>query len=282
MKFIPKELDGNVNVSATHPLKELAVLLGGLVAIALAAYMVLGLAVDWVLPYVPRSLELAIGERMGPFPTVSAKHEEFLQALAEALEADTPENPGAVRVAIMDMAEPDAFALPGGRILVSRGLLEKAGSENEVAMVLAHELGHEAHRDALRGMGRGLVLSMVASVFMNADDAVRYFLGSAMTLAQQGYSRGQERAADLYAVDTVLAHYGNGVGAVDFFKRIGENSEHDTPPEWLSTHPSPEHRVRYLTEIIESRASSRGAKPVQLPEWWGEWPEPTDEAGCGE
>jgi Zn-dependent protease with chaperone function len=59
------------------------------------------------------------------------------------------------KVSVHDQATVNAVALPGGNIIVFKGLLTELKSENEVAMILAHELGHYAHRDHLHGIGQG-------------------------------------------------------------------------------------------------------------------------------
>ena len=108
---------------------------------------------------------------------------------------------------VVDMKEPNAFALPGGYIYVSRGMLALMNSEDELAAVLGHEIGHVAGRHAAqrRAKSRGWIpLQVLAGIGGAAASVVSPTLGSAVAGAGQlpaalviaGYSRKQEQEAD--------------------------------------------------------------------------------------
>ncbi len=106
---------------------------------------------------------------------------EALERMAARLNAD-PRLPYPLRVGVLDHGMLNAIALPGGRILIFRGLLEAAGNPEEVAGVLAHEIGHVVYRDptreALRAAGTAGILGLLlgdvfgASIVVVATDAV--------------------------------------------------------------------------------------------------------------
>ena len=254
MQFRPRPLEGNVNVATTHPLLELAWLAGGLAGLLLAAYLLLGLAVDWVVPRIPYALEKTLGDR---FPTKQAgtvdPRTEDLQALLDRVAAAAPRRLGPVGLQIVDTAAVNAAALPGGRVLVFSGLLEQAGSENEVAMVLAHELGHVVHRDPLRALGRGLVLAFLASSLVGEERSVEAFVGGSLTVGHLRYSRRQEQAADRFAVETLVELYGHAGAAAAFFRRQQAAGRDGVLPEALSTHPEGRARVAAIESLIQQR-----------------------------
>jgi predicted Zn-dependent protease len=84
----------------------------------------------------------------------------------------------------------NALALPGDHVIIYQGLLAEAESENEIMMVLGHELGHFANRDHLRGLGRGIVVQIVASLLFG--DAGSIGAASLETFARSQFSQQQE------------------------------------------------------------------------------------------
>ena len=98
------------------------------------------------------------------------------------------------RVWVADADEVNALALPGQRIVVFRGLLEAVASENELDMVLAHELGHFAGRDHLKGLGRGLVASFLAMTLFGSDSSAAGLVAHITLSFDARYSQRQEAA----------------------------------------------------------------------------------------
>lgn len=253
MKFTPRELHGNVNVSPTHPLVELAWMVGGLLLIGLAILLTLNLSTDYVVSRLSPQHERWLGEHLTlPFPgEPSPALQTRLEKLLQSLPGDSPLRTHAFSVQIAEIPEVNAVALPGWRIVVFRGLLDKVGSENELAMVLAHELGHFAHRDHLRGLGRGLGITVLSLVLFGPDSSVSDAAGKLLLNAGSHYSREQETAADRFGLELLVARYGHAGGATDFFRRF---DEHDGSriPYLLASHPHPGDRIEELEELINS------------------------------
>ncbi|PLX42555.1 MAG: hypothetical protein C0608_02710 [Deltaproteobacteria bacterium] len=273
MKFRPKSLNdtrdplkGNVNISPEHPLKELLLLTSGIAATIFIIYLLLGVAVDLVVPHISKELEQSIAARM-EFPVVEDKRTPYLEELTDELRRSAPLDPGPIVVGVYPSAMANAFALPGGRMLITEGFLDEVESENELAMVISHELGHIAHRDPLRVMGRSLVLAFISSLFVNTDDSAGAFINSSMTLTQLGYSRNIEERCDHFALETISRHYGHGGGAVDFFKRMKDSHTGGSVPQFLSTHPGDERRISYLERQIDEERLGWG-ELTPLPEGW--------------
>src|SRR5437899_11578725 len=111
----------------------------------------------------------------------------YVQEVGRRLSARSPRRDVTYTFAVVDMAEPNAFALPGGEIFVSRGLLVLANSEDELAGVLGHEIGHVAARHAARRVTRAAPLALAtalgAGVTGLVSPAVGGLLGSVGELA---------------------------------------------------------------------------------------------------
>jgi predicted Zn-dependent protease len=165
-----------------------------------------------------------------------------------------------VRIAVLDDPMVNAVTLPGGRILVMRGLIDEADDGAEVAGVIAHEMGHIAHRDPTTLLLRRMGLGMVAAT-LGWNDA----LGGAANLAQDflalSYSRRAEAAADA-AAQQYLSRAGlraDGLGR--FFARQETLEDHDGGIPWLATHPPTEQRRALATR------STAGMPPFSDAEW---------------
>ena len=117
-----------------------------------------------------------------------------LQRLTQRLTAAASNRPMPVRVVLLDWGLVNAFAAPGGQLILTRGLVQKAGSPDEVAGVLAHELGHalELHPEA--GLVRGLGLAAGAQLIFAGSSGTISNIG--VILTQLRYTRIAEREAD--------------------------------------------------------------------------------------
>ena len=127
-------------------------------------------------------------------------------------------NAAPVRVVMIDWALVNAFATPGGQIIMTRGLVQKAGSPDEVAGVLAHEIGHtiELHPEA--GLVRAMGLSAAAQLVFAGTTGTAANIG--LLLTQLRYTRVAEREADGHAVRILKQAAISAKGFGDFFERL--------------------------------------------------------------
>ena len=261
MRFEPRVADAAVNVTEGGQLGEFGRLVVGFFAAGFALLVMLFLLVDVLVRFVDADLEnrlfagrFPIGEAPAAFgePALAA------QALLARLQTHWPDSPYRFELRVADEDEPNAVALPGGTVVVTRGLLEAVESENELAFVLGHELGHFHGRDHLRGMGRGVVMAAtLAVVGLGTAGDLGSMIASATVL---GFGREQERTADSYGLSLLLAEYGHAAHATRFFERLeAKQGERGALEAWVSTHPLSAERVRALrTEIAAAGAAVDG------------------------
>ncbi len=254
MKFSAKELEGNLNVSPTHPLLDFSWMLGGLIAIIALIYLLLAVGTDLVVEQIPIKAEVWLGERgLAEFPAeADAELQQRLERLLEELAADSDLHEYKFRAYLSSREEVNALALPGGNILVFAGLLDVVESENELAMVLGHELGHFAQRDHLRGLGRGLGLSVAAALLFGEDSAISNLVSRSLLTFQSSYSQQQEEAADAYGLQLLAARYGHVAGAEDFFARSVATAG-SRATYLFASHPHPAERVIRLKQLIAAK-----------------------------
>ena len=140
-----------------------------------------------------------------------------------------------LQLSVFDTKTVNAFAVPGGQIVIFRGLLDKAEGPDEVAGVLAHEIGHVAARDptriALRAAGSAGILSMILGDVSGGTA----FAAAGEYLMRASYTRDAEAQADRYALGLLDGAGISAEGLAGFFDRISADT--DMLPEYTSSHP---------------------------------------------
>ena len=229
----------------------------GLTAIFVLIALALIFLIEIALFFIPPEREAALFSNWLPedLVTVSPASDQLneTQLLVDRLAFHWADSPYEFRVEIDDSDVANALALPGGLIVVTRGLLEQVQSENELAFVLGHELGHYRNRDHIRGLGRGLVLAMFFATVTDGD--VSGLSLKVTDLALLGFCRRQELAADEFGLDLVYTQYGHVNEAWRLFERWDESDDSgDGLAAYTSTHPQPGDRV----ERLEQHAKKEG------------------------
>jgi predicted Zn-dependent protease len=147
----------------------------------------------------------------------------------------------------------NAFALPGGYIFITKGLLKKINSENQLAGVLAHEVVHVVARDTAALMSREIGMSVLMAAASSTDAPAGVLRAAQVTHQILGlsYSRKDERTADLGGLDYMVKAGYNPYGMVETMQ-IFENEQEVRPIEFFSTHPSPVNRIGYIAAKIQA------------------------------
>jgi predicted Zn-dependent protease len=161
------------------------------------------------------------------------------------------------RVRVVDSPMVNAFAAPAGYIVVFRGLLDKSSSAEEVAGVLAHEMGHVIERHGTEALIRQFGMNAILSAFLGDASGIGSTAADIGTqLAVLSYGRAAEREADRVGVSMLNRADIRGAGLVAFFQRIGKESGGDDRGvlRYLGTHPPTGERAA----DIEARAAGKG------------------------
>ncbi len=289
--------------------------IGGAISAAVVATIYYGLPplAEQLVPYVPPSVERRLGDnyytvigRTWPFcndTKEAQKADEILKTMAARLTAHEPV-PFEVTIDVVDMGMENAFALPGGHVLVTRQLVDRMESPDELAGVLAHELGHVIERHPTLSMIQQLGLSAVTSVLIGGgSNSGEWLVGAGATLTTFAYSRRLEACADTHALALLHQARISPVGFATFFDRIeaeGDTASNtDQPgaksaetrkrkfrldlPTFLSTHPPSPERAAIARAAVDG-ASSAGTAPAPDAAQWAAVkaacakPEPAPEA----
>ncbi|WP_233220806.1 M48 family metallopeptidase [Chlorogloea sp. CCALA 695] len=132
------------------------------------------------------------------------------------------------------------------------GLVKQAQSENELMMVLGHELGHFANRDHLRSLGRAVIVQIAIAYFVGDIGTIGSIAVSGVeSLSNAQFSQSQESQADEVGLTLLQQTYGHVAGATDFFARMSKKQALDI--DFLATHPAPARRVKEIQQLIKQR-----------------------------
>jgi predicted Zn-dependent protease len=168
-----------------------------------------------------------------------------------------------LRVVVLDHPLVNAFALPGGYVYLFRGLIQKARSPDELAGVLAHEIGHVKLRHGLRSViqagGLGLLLGTVFGDFAGGTAVIL----ASRSLMQSAFSRDAEREADHSAVDLMLKAGGDPLGLARFFDNAGVADPAGFA--WIASHPANAEREKAIRDAV---GQARQNRPALTPEQW--------------
>ncbi|MGH7459635.1 MAG: M48 family metalloprotease [Longimicrobiales bacterium] len=158
---------------------------------------------------------------------------------------------------VVDDPTPNAFALPGGPIYITRGLLSLMDTEAELASVLGHEIGHITARHAVTQMSRAQVAQLglgLGMIFVPELSNLGGALSSGLQLMFLKYGRDDERQSDDLGFKYAQAANYDVREMDDVFASLARASElegNNSPlPSWLSSHPAPEERIQRIAEKI--------------------------------
>jgi beta-barrel assembly-enhancing protease len=212
--------------------------------------------------------------RIYPNERLTAYVNSLGQALA--LASDRPYTFAGYRFAVLDNEEVNALSCPGGIIFITRGMLRKARTEDELAAILAHEVAHVNHRDGLASIQKsrwveavsilgseaarkvgGAELTQLVSLFQGSVDDVT------KTLLVNGYGREQEGRADLSAL-TFLQRLGyNPFALTDYLDRMAGEQTGGSKQGIFATHPGMNQRLAAAKSAVTQNQWSRKSDPAR-------------------
>lgn len=263
---------------------------GGLGSLVLAGVLVLwqhDRVLNWVTWQIPREAEIRLGKQV-----LAALQEEkpFIQngasvdAVRHIGQQLTRGSSYPYQWFVVDDDSINAFALPGGTIVVNAGLLRVAASADELAAVLAHEVQHVEQRHALRNMVNQASLAAVMLVVLGDANAIIALV--AHQASTQYFSRGMESEADTLGVQLLHRHKQPTQPMVSMFEKLKQRSaprvgtpspapdkspsprkpDKTSPLAWLSSHPQVDERIAAIKRFIASHPC-KGCQPLAI-----DWP----------
>lgn len=233
---------------------KLALVAGIIIAVLLAAYL-------WLFPYLgervamsfSKDYEISMGEQM--YTSIAAAYKidahkttiinQFYKQLH--YNVDYP-----IQITVVESGEMNAFAIPGGHIVVYDAMLERMKTPEELAALLAHEGSHVALRHSLRNIFRSLARKMFLALLIGNDAGIMsVVIGNADELKGLQYSRKLETEADDSGVQLMVKNQVNPQGMLRLMQLLQKESQAPQTPEILNTHPVFKNRIANIEKQIE-------------------------------
>ena len=184
--------------------------------------------------------------------------------------ADEQVRATAVTFTVLDSPVINAMALPGGYIYVTRGMLAHVNNEDQLATVIAHEIGHVAARHAARQawqqqIGQGLLLggAVLSQGLGLPAQGILNLGGMATQLFLLRYSREDELEADKLGVEYATAAGYDSREVIGLFQTLDrmQEKEGQAMPSFLATHPNPGDRIQRIRELTSAVRDTRTRNP---------------------
>ena len=164
-------------------------------------------------------------------------------------------------IRIIDADVLNAFACPGGKVYIYKGLINFLDNEAQLAGVIAHEMGHISSRHSTRQMTKQYGVTALTDMLLgqNPNQYAQMAAQLAGGVGSLAFSRSDEYEADNCAVRYLSATGYNPLGVAGFFQKMIANGEAGgSSITWLSTHPSPPDRIQKIQEAWATYGSKKG------------------------
>ncbi len=179
---------------------------------------------------------------------------QLLAEFAAQMKWDTPDS---LVFTVVPSKVENAYALPGGYVMVYTGLLEKLKTKEELAALLSHEVAHVAHRHSVRKLCRDMSTTVLLSVVLsNVGDATSILYANASSIYSLTYSRKYEEQADITGLKTMRGNHLDQQGMLRLMQELKKLDQKIKIPEFISTHPLTENRIRYVQQDIKAHPAS--------------------------
>jgi predicted Zn-dependent protease len=154
-----------------------------------------------------------------------------------------------IKIHVIKSSEVNAFALPDNNMVIYTGLIEYAKNAEEVAGVMAHEIGHMEKKHVMKKLVKEIGFAMLFTI-AGGDAGFEILRETARVLSSTAFDRKQETEADNYAIEMLAEANVNPEHLANFLFRLAK--DHDMPEElvWVSTHPESKERA---AEILSKR-----------------------------
>lgn len=225
--------------------------------------------------YIGRTVAATILSRNKPMDNSALT--DYLNTVGQylALCSDRPETFGGYHFLVMDSEEINAFAAPGGLILVSRGMLKCCRDEHALAAVLAHEVAHVGLNHGLQAISKSRLTAAatilgtetaknlggkeLADLTKTFEDSISDITGK---LVNSGYARHLEIQADKTAVATLRRAGYNPRGLTDMLSEMEKNLK-PGGLDFAKTHPAPKDRIAELRKLLASEPQASLPDPMR-------------------
>lgn len=225
----------------------------GIVAVlALFHFVLIPFSVNQIAKKFPVDMEAKLGENYlhiaQKYGLMDSAKTATLQEFADELDFQTDYE---LNFYLVESDMVNAFALPGGKIVVFSALIDSMTSYHQLVSLLGHETGHVELRHSLQSIFRDQSYEILLNILSGGNSkVVESYIGIASSLNSLHSSRTHEQQADNYALKVLLHNHCDPRGVVELFEVLAQGGESPIP-DMLSTHPSSQNRIEELNAQIQ-------------------------------
>ncbi len=259
MKYEPKLPDDSVNIQKESFVLQAVKLLASLAVLGIFSF----LALTFVLHIVVDNLPIEYEKKLVKFISFDMdvgekKSDEYLDEVTDKI-SKCANLPYEIKTYIINQTTPNAYALPGGSVYITSGMLKELKNQNELVAILGHEMGHFKNRDHLKTLGSSLLFSLVS---LSLGAGYGGVLDATLNLSKVQYSQSAELKSDMFALDVMQCSYGSVSDATKLFSRLDKG---DDMSYFLATHPAFKERIKKMQDyiILKNYDTSRESVPFK-------------------
>lgn len=202
--------------------------------------------------FIPQQYEEQLGEavygNMIQTYTIDTAKTKLVNELVKDIDFKTPYN---LKMVVVDFDQKNAFAMPGGYIIIYSGIISEMEDYSELLGLLAHEVSHVNHRHSLRSIFRSLSSYIFISVLLNDVNGVTaVLLDNINNFKNLSYSRKLEEEADMEGLKILYHNQVDPKGMVKLFEVLMKEGDMPGQLEFLSSHPLTTKRIEYIEAQI--------------------------------
>lgn len=249
------------NYSLIHPVKEKSgsalkpILVFVSIVLAFFAclyFFIVPWAAEQFATVVPKETEVEIGDNLFKSTiaeyTVNDSATKLINAFFRQMKRPQDYD---IRITVVKNAQVNAFAMPGGNIVVFDGILNKMDAYPQLAALLGHEFSHVQHRHTTRSIFRSLGNYLFITAILGDVGGVAGIIGEhANSLKDLGYSRSLEHEADEEGFKLLVQNNIDPQGMLQLFEKLEEETKGQEVPEFLSSHPVTQSRKDFAHDEI--------------------------------
>jgi predicted Zn-dependent protease len=217
----------------------------------LAHFYILPWCADRVVDQLPLSFDKSLGDaaRESMHEPVDSAGSALLTKFAAQMKWDTPEK---LTFSVVSSKIENAYALPGGYVVVYTGLLQKLQKKEQLAALLSHEIAHVTCRHSVRKLCRDMSTSILISVILSdASGAAGAIYSNANAIYSLTYSRQYEKQADIVGMETLRRNQIDQRGMLELMEALKKLGGDTRLPEFISTHPLTANRIGYVEKDLK-------------------------------
>lgn len=255
-------LEETGNVNWYQKLINLGFKVHSIIAITILGFI--GLSYLYILPYiaekavvlVPESYDTNLGDLVFKqslmTSTIDSVKSERLNLFAKELKLNNNKN---LHFTVVNSDIINAYALPNGDIVVFSGIIDAMKEYDELVALIGHEVSHVNNRDSMKMLCRNLSGYLFVSAILGDTNGVMAVIGdNANTLQSLSFSRKFEHQADVEGFQILTTNHVNPKGMSNLFKRLEEDKNGFSIPEFLSSHPITNERINDIDKLIQSKS----------------------------